>query len=443
MTRYLIIGTGVASLAAMEAIREVDAGGELTVVGDDPHGYYSRPGLAYYLTSEITEALLRPYQPEAYNRLRARTVQGHVTRILAGEHEVEIDGSMWVPYDRLLIATGASALPLDVPGADLDGVMKLDHLEDAKRIVKRARRSRTAIVLGGGITALELVEGLKARHLRVHYLLRGERYWASVLDAAESRIVEQRLQKEGVVLHYRTEVAEVLGRKSLFGRRSKVAGVRTTAGQVMKCDLLVYAVGIAPKISLAQEAGIACDRGILTDVNMQTNLPDVFAAGDVAQVFDPASGAAVLDSLWGPARQQGRTAGLNMAGQPAVYTKPTPFNVTRLAGLTTTIIGRVGMGRDPDLLGIARGDSETWRQRPDAIIAQTGFDVNRLRIMVGEKVLLGAIVMGDQGLSSPLETLIRDRVDISAIRDRLLEPGAQVADILGGFWAARGLPHAA
>jgi len=102
--------------------------------------------------------------------------------------------------------------------------------------------------------------------------------------------------------------------------------------------------------------------------------------------------------------------------------------------LTTTIIGTVGHGRDADLVEIARGDSETWRQSPDAFVAQSGFEVNSLRLVVGEKTLLGAIVMGDQKLSFPLEKIITGNVDISAIREKLLSPNAKVGDIVADFW---------
>jgi NADPH-dependent 2,4-dienoyl-CoA reductase/sulfur reductase-like enzyme len=178
------------------------------------------------------------------------------------------------------------------------------------------------------------------------------------------------------------------------------------------------------------------DRGVLVDEFLATSVPDIYAAGDVAQVFDPFSGRSIVDSLWGPARQQGRTAGLNMAGQRVPYHKGVPFNVTRLAGLTTTIIGTVGGGDDEDVLGIARGDSETWRQLPDAIAAQDDFEVNRLRVMVGEQTLRGAIVMGDQTLSRPLHQLVAEQADIREIRGRLLADGAPVADILTKFWTS-------
>ena len=136
-----------------------------------------------------------------------------------------------------------------------------------------------------------------------------------------------------------------------------------------------------------------------------------------------------------PAREQGYAAGLNMAGKSEAYVKMVPFNVTRLAGLTTTIIGAVGHGRDEDIVGIARGDSETWRQLPDAIVAQGGFDVNRVRLLVGEDHLIGAVVMGDQKLSVPLQRMISEKINISSIRDTLLKKDTKVADVIVDFWS--------
>ena len=434
--RHVIVGFGVAGIAAIEAIRsnypspfgrgqgEV----EIVLVGDDPHGYYSRPGLAYFLTGELHDKALYPRTAEELKELNFSTVRGRVAKISRETHSLEIEGRAPLMYDRLLLAVGAQAIPMEVPGAALEGVLKLDHLTDAKNILKHARRGRTAVVVGGGITALELAEGLNARGVKVHYLLRGDRYWSNVLDEQESKIVEHRLREEGVTLHYHSEVIEVLGKSN------RVTGVRLFDGKTLKCDLVAYAIGIRPRVELAKQAGLAVDRGILVNEYLQTNDPDIFAAGDVAQAYDPLTMRSILDSLWNPARQQGFVAGLNMAGKKTAYLKSAPFNVTRLAGLTTTIIGTVGRGKDSDLVGIARGDSETWRQLPEAIVAQSGFDVNRLRLLVGEKKLLGAIVMGDQKLSFPLEKIISANVDISPIREKLLVPNAKVSDIIADFW---------
>jgi NAD(P)H-nitrite reductase large subunit len=428
---HLIIGSGVAGMAAIEAIRSIDSASNITLIGDDPYGFYSRPGLAYYLTGELHDKALFPRTSEDLRKLNFRYLSARATNILRAEHILELEDRSTVAYDRLLIAVGAQALPIEVPGAELEGVLKLDHMSDAKLILKHARRGRTAVVVGGGITALELTEGLLSRGMNVHYLLRGDRYWSNVLDEHESKIVEHRLQEEGVILHHHAEIIEVTG------ANGRTNGVRLLNGQFLKCDMVAYAIGIRPRVSLAKQAGLAIDRGILVNEYLQTNDPDIFAAGDVAQVYDPMSGRSILDSLWNPARQQGFTAGLNMAGKKTAYSKAPPFNVTRLAGLTTTIIGTVGRGRDNDLVGIARGDSETWRQLPECMVAQTGFEVNRLRLLVGEKTLLGAIVMGDQKLSMPLEKMISENVDISPIRETLLDPQARIGDIIAEFWASR------
>ena len=426
--KYVMIGFGVAGVAAIEAIRSVDKTGEVILVGDDPHGFYSRPGLAYYLTGELHDKALYPRTSDDFRRMKFSVVRGQVTKILRENQTLEIKDRPLLSYDRLLIAVGAQAIRLKVPGADLEGVLKLDHMEDAKRILKHARRGQTAVVSGGGITALELVEGLIARGMKVHYLLRGDRYWSNVLDEQESKIVEHSLQKEGVKLHYHSELVEVTG------RNGQVTGVRLQDDKILKCDMVAYAIGIRPRVDLAKQAGLEIDRGILVNEYLQTNDPNIYAAGDVAQVYDPSTGTSIIDSLWTPARQQGYAAGLNMAGKKTKYTKSVPFNVTRLAGLTTTIIGTVGRGKDEDLVGIARGDSETWRQLPDAIVAQSGFEVNNLRLVVGEKTLLGAIIMGDQKLSFPLEKIVTGNMDISSMRESLLTPNANVGDIVADFW---------
>lgn len=426
--RYVIIGSGAGGIAAAESIRSHDAGAEIVLISEEKYGYYSRPGLAYYLTGELNEGQLYPFKVKDFQGLGLRRHIARVVRVHPGQHLVELRDGSHLGYDRLLIATGAQAARSQVPGADLKGVMKLDNLDDARSILSMARRRRVAVVVGGGITALEMVEGLVANGVKTHYFLRRDRYWNNVLDEIESRIVEGRLADHGVQIHHNTELAEILGHKG------RVSGVRTKDGRFIRCNLVGIAIGVRPRLELARESGLQVDRGILVDEYLGTSQEDIFAAGDVAQVYDPFTGKSIVDSLWGPALGQGSTAGFNMAGGNAAYSKPVAFNVTRLAGLTTTIIGTVGKGSDDDLVGIARGDSETWRQLPDAIIAQQDFDVNRLRLMVGERTILGAIVMGDQTLSRPLQALVSQRINITPIRSSLLNNHVPIADLIAEFW---------
>jgi NAD(P)H-nitrite reductase large subunit len=398
------------------------------MVSNDPNGFYSRPGLAYYLTGELPEEQLFIYSRDDWRRLNLKQVKAEAIRLLPKEHKLALDHSAPLEYDRLLLATGTTAAPLTVPGANLKNVMYLDHLEDTRAILKQARRTRTAVVVGGGVLAIELVEGLAARKLQVHFLLRGERYWSNLLDEVESHLVEERLEHEGVRIHPNTEIAEILG------RNGSVSGVRTTHGETIGCEMVTVAIGARPRIELAQVAGLEVERGILVNETMQTSHPDVFAAGDVGQVYDPLTGKKSLDMLWNPAREQGNAAGLNMAGSTAVYQRAVAVNVLRLGGVMTTIIGAIGSGKNDSPLSFMRGSSETWQQLPNTIAVAKGGGVNQLRLLLGEQTIAGALLMGEQTLSLPLQELVSKQVDITPIRAQLLHADAPLGQVLMEFW---------
>jgi NAD(P)H-nitrite reductase large subunit len=428
MTRYVILGMGVAGMSAAETLRALDRSAEIVVVSDDPHGFYSRPGLAYYLSDEIPPKKLYLYTKSDWKALNVRHIKGRATRLGPQAHQIEISPSGILTYDRLLLATGSTAVPINVPGERLKGVVKLDDFEDTRQIISLVRRTRSAVVVGGGIVALELVEGLVRRGVQVHYFMRGDRYWANVLDEAESRLVEHRLAEDGVHIHYQTEIAEILG-------RGKVTSVKTKKGEIIRCGMVAVGIGIKARMELAQAAGLATERGILANEYLQTSNADIFAAGDAAQVRDLSTGRALIDTLWWPGREQGRLAALNMAGQRQPYFRSAAVNVVRLVGVMLSIIGTVGSGRDEDLVSVARGSSETWLQLPNTIALESGNEFNHLRLMIGEQTLLGALVLGEQKLSLPLQELVTKQIDITPIRPRLLQPGAPLGQILMDFWS--------
>ena len=426
MRRYVVVGTGIAGLSAAEALRERDPAASVTLVGDEPHPFYSRPGLAYLLTGSVPERRLYIRAPAEVEALGVTRIHARAAALDPAARRLALEDGRALEYDRLLLATGALSVPPAFPGGDLAGVLQLDGLDQARRMVEMARKGRRAVVVGGGSTALEIVEGLHARGVHVHYFLRGDRYWSKVLDPVESAIVEERLEREGVRIHRRTEVRRALG------DGGRLTGVETEAGERVPCDLLAVAVGIRPRVELAKAAGIAVDRGVVVSERLETDAPDVFAAGDVAQVRDPATGRSELDALWSSALAMGRAAGLSMAGDDVSYAKAVPMNVTRLAGLVTTVIGAVGGGKDPDLVTMTRGQSEAWSGAGASVAVEERHGADRVRVMVDATTVVGALVMGSQRLSHPLARLVADRVDISPIRADLLAspPEAALATLI-------------
>jgi NAD(P)H-nitrite reductase large subunit len=426
--RFVIIGNGPAGATAAETIRRLDATADIAIVGDEAVPFYSRPGLAYLLTGTVPEKLLFSRPDGEFKALRIARSTGRVTAIDPSEHRIDVAGGPSLVYDRLLIAVGARAVRPEVPGIELEGVVTLDNLDDARRIIALARRARRACVVGGGITAVELAEGLAARRVETHYLMRGERYWASVLDPHESELVEGRLARDGIRVHRGVEV------KAVLGRRGRVTGLELRDGATMPADLLAVAVGIQPRVELAREAGLETGRGVWADPSFRTSDPDIFAAGDVAEVLDAASGTRACDSLWSVAIEQGRAVGEHLCGVGTPYRRPAPMNVTRIGGITTSLIGAIGGGgREDDLVTLARGDSTAWRERLDAFAAVSDAGADRLRLLLGEDRIVGAVVMGDQALSRPLQHLIRERVDITAVRDTLAARPAEAGEILAAL----------
>ncbi len=428
MTRNVIIGTGISGFSAAQTLRSLDSEADILLVSEDPHGFYSRPGLAYYLTGEIPEKQLFPFLKKGKLNLDVQHVKGRVTRLDPKSHSMEIDPPGSLVYDRLLLATGASYVPLDVPGADLRGVVKLDNLEDTRHILSLVRHTKSAVVVGGGVVGLELAEGLVAQGIKTHYLLRGDWFWSNVLAEGESRMIERNLAHDGITLHHHAEIVEILG------KNGKVRGVRTTQGDVIRCDMVAVGIGVRACKELAQAAGLKTDRGILADEYLQTSDPDIFAAGDVAQILDPLSGRSSIDNLWYPGRKQGRIAASNMAGQKLTYQRTVATNVLRLAGVMTTIIGSIGSGRDEGPMYTTRGSSETWQQLPNTIATEGGTELNHLRLVVGERVLYGAVVMGDQKIARPLREMINNQVDITPIREQLLPSSARLGQIIMDYW---------
>lgn len=423
---YLIIGNGAAGITAAETIRQHDPRGEITILSAEPSLMYSRPGLAYVISGEIPPQQVIARTREWYADLRLQLVHGRAQSLDVQNRLVMLVDGRVLPYHKLLIATGARAVPAPYPGGDLDGVVYLDTLEGTKELLKKARRGKRGVVIGGGITALEMVEGLAQRGVDTHYFLRRDRLWSQVFNEAESRLLAEKMHHHGVHIHTNIEATEILG-----NWRQKVRAARLKNGAEFKCDLFAVAIGVKPQLELVKNTPIQTDRAILVNEHMQSNIPYVYAAGDCAQVYDRWSGQHLLDVLWPSAIAEGRTAALNMVGQTAPYVKGIPFNACLLFGLHITIIGQISP--DPkaqddfaEIQHLSRGSSEVWYTFPrhyQSAWAKSGPHTLRLALGGGNghgreghgRTIVGALIMGEQTLADPLRALIEKQVDATPL----------------------------
>ncbi len=438
MTRYLIVGNGAAGVSAAEEILLSDLTAEVTIISAEKHPMYSRPGLAYVVIDEIPDRQVIARQPEWYTAHGIKLVQCAAKSVDVEARQVELTDGRRLPYDKLLIATGARAVSLPYPGGDLDGVVYLDTLDGTRDLLRRAKRVRRAVVVGGGITAFELVEGLAHHKVETHFLVRKDTLWSAVFNDKESQTLAERMVAHGVHIHYRSEVAEVIG-----DARGRVTGVRLTSGEVLPCELVGAGIGVKPQLDLLRGTPIKIDKGILVDEFLQSIVPDVYAAGDCAQVWDRWTERYTLDSLWPTAVAAGKIAGRNMTcrypGMRTAYAKGIPFNACLLFGLHITAMGQLGGGREtvePEVVQhISRGASEVWESTPHAYTSAWSVQgANSLRLVLGRDRLMGALIVGQQTLADPLRDLIEWNTDLGPLRVDLEQGGPALTDRVLRFW---------
>lgn len=436
VTRYLIIGNGAAGVTAAETIRQHDPHGNITIVSAEPYPMYSRPGLAYVLLDAISPKQVISRQPEWYSQNRCQLVHGQATHIDPIRQEVTLDYGRRLPYDRLLIATGARATPAPYPGNDLEGVVFLDTLDGTKELIKRAKKANRGVVIGGGITAMELTEGLAHRGVETHYLVRRNRLWSQVFNDGESKLLDHQMREHGIHIHYNTEVTEILGDK-----RGRVRGVRLNNGQEFKCDLVGIGIGVTPQLELVQNTPIKLDRAILVNEYMESSVPNIYAAGDCAQVYDRWTRQHMLDILWPSAVAEGKAAALNMIGQRHAYVKGTPFNACLLFGLHIATMGQItprcdAADADPEVVQhLSRGSSEVWFTLPRLYASAWSEDgPNTVRLVLDGDYLVGALIIGDQSLADPLRHIIEYQVNINHLNPALRAGGATLRQAVARFW---------
>lgn len=431
---YVILGNGAAGATAAEEIRKRDAQGHIVVVGAEPYPMYSRPGLAYLIIDQVSDKQVIARKPEWYEQNRITLIFGRAVRLDSTAHTVALDDGRTLTYDRLLIATGARSIPLPNPGATLDGVVYLDTLDGTKELMRKAKSAKRAVVIGGGITAMELAEGLAHQRVETHYLVRKDMLWSAVFNETESKLLEKRILGHHVIIHYNTEISEIMDDGA-----GRVSGVRLTNGDMLKCEIVGAAIGVKPQLDIAQGTPIKMDRAIPVNEYLETNVRDVYAAGDCAQVWDRWTKEHMLDVLWPTAIAGGRIAGANMTGAREEYTKGIPFNACLLFGLHITAIGQLGGGREGENVEVVqhldRGSSEVWMTHPAPYLSAWAQDgENALRLVLSDDTLVGALIVGEQTLADPLRYLIENQIDVRTLRPYLRSGGVVLKQRLQQFW---------
>lgn len=384
--KYLIIGASAAGLAAAETLHKIYPTGQITILEKEKTQPYSRILLPYLLSGEVKEENIFLPEPAGAKFLKGKEAIG----IDSQRREVTVSTGEVFAFDKLLIASGASPVIPQVKGADLPFVFTIRKLSDIQKIKKLVKTGKRAIIAGGGLVSMRIGEALYQLGMNITFVVRSKRVLSQILDFPASTIVEKVLVKKGIEIIKDDEIIQITKGE-----------IYLESGKSRKCALIVFGKGVSPNVGFLTNSGIEIQRGIVVNEHQQTNIEDIYAAGDVVETLDIVYEDKRINALWPIAREQGHIAAMNMASIPIIYDGSVAWNVLKVFSLP---ILTIGMGRE---------------EKPE-VMREQGKEFYR-KLVLDNGVLKGLIFIGDLKSGGLYLFLIKRKFDISSFIHPMLK----------------------
>lgn len=382
----IIVGNGIAGITAIKSIRKIDKESEIHLFGDEKFYPYNRVRLSKGLLNKLEKDKILLQKKDWYESNNIKLYKNtKVICINTDKKEITLSDNSKMSYTKLLLANGASNIEPPISGIDKEGVLTLRTLEDVWNIIENLKSKKKVLSIGGGIQGLETAWILSKMGKKVVIAELLPRIMPKQLDEKASQILKRAVETQGIEVLIDTKITEIYG-------DSKVEGFKTSNGYSSSCDMVTYSVGIKPNIELLKGSRINTNKGIIVNERMETNIKDIYAAGDVAELNNQIYG------LWNIAIGHGKIAGLNIADKEGVYEHIVP--VTTLNAFDISLFS-MGIVDENEATNIVLEDKSEENMYNKALIKN-----NRV---------IGAIVIGNIRYSPMLKTAIEKNIDLSGV----------------------------
>ena len=404
--KVVIIGNSATAVGAIESLRLYDQNVEILALSKESRLIYSRPLLSHYLAGQIDRPRVSYRDPDFYTRhdvgiitndaVTAIDTAGHLVRTASGDEH---------SYDKLLISTGGNPIVPPLDGVDAQGVFAFTQLSDADGIVQHMneRHAKQAIVVGGGMIGITVADALRQRGTSVAMIELAPRILGAAFDETGSNMVTEILHDGGVRALTDNTVTEI------HTQDGAVNGVTLKSGGILPCDLLIFGIGVRPNAQLARDAGIQVNRGVVVDEFMRTSVPDVYAAGDVAEAYDLVVDMNRTVAIWPNAYRQGAIAGAHIVGVERPDQGGVAMNAIEACGVPAMAIGSANVVDD------GKGSYEFLTDLNEK-------EHRYRRLVIQDGRLIGALLVRDINRAGIYTGLIRNKVSVQDCFKSLLSP---------------------
>lgn len=388
--KFIIIGNGVAGTTAAANIRKTDKQSEITILTNESFPFYSRIRLIDYLAKETDKENIIIYKNSWYEENNIKLMLNfRVSRIDKDNKRILAADGTGLDYDRLLISTGGISFVPPIPGADKKGVFTLRTLQDADEIMAYADNRKKVLLIGGGVLGLEAGNSLRKTGHEVTVVEFFPRLLPRQMDTGGAEILRSQMESMGFTFHLGAKSKEITGNDS-------AQGLVLEDGRKIECDMVIISAGVRPNAGLAAELGLEINKGIIVNDRMETEIRDIYAAGDIIEH------RGIFYGIWPASQMQGGIAGTNMAGGNAVYEGTTLSNILKVVGVDLAAAGDI--------------DSEG---NCESIIEKDSKEYIYKKLVIKDNILTGCILYGNISGYKKILKAIDGKKDISAIRDRL------------------------
>ncbi len=413
--QHVIIGAGPAGVVAAEALRKLDPGSSVKLVGDERELPYSRMALPYFLIDRVKESgtYLRRHA-DHFSRHGIEVIQARVAAVNCAAKSLKLEGGKDLRFDKLLIASGSHPIRPPIPGMELDGIFSCWTLADGRNIAARANKGSRVVLMGAGFIGCIILEALALRGVKLTVIEMGDRMVPRMMNQAAGGMIKRWCESKGVNVHTSTRVESI-------EKAGTALKVRLDNGKLLDADVVISATGVRSNLEFLKGSGIETDFGVKVNDRLQSSHADVYAAGDVCQGRDFSTGEYTVQAIQPTAADHGRIAATNMAGRNVRHQGSVNMNVLDTMGLISTSYG-LWMGA-PGGDGVELTDLERYRY---------------LSLQFADDTLVGAQSLGLTEHVGVLRGLIQTRVRLGKWKQRLLKDPTRIMEAYLGCTQAMG-----